>query len=76
MINSRCPLEEKMVLFWHGVLCTADSKVQNYATGYVQLELFRRYGMGSFKDLLVEVSRDPAMVYFLDNCLSHKGAIN
>ena len=38
--------------------------------------MFRRFGMGSFKDLLIEISRDPAMVYFLDNCLSHKGAIN
>ena len=24
----------------------------------------------------MEISKDPAMVYFLDNCLSHKGAIN
>ena len=29
--------------------------------------------MGSFRDLLVEISRDPAMIFFLDNCLSHKG---
>ena len=76
MINSKAQLEEKMVLFWHGVLCTSDSKTQNYGTSYVELEMFRRYGMGSFRDLLVEISRDPAMVYFLDNCLSHKGAIN
>src|SRR5262244_1901055 len=41
-----------------------------------KMVLFRRCGMGSFRDLLVEISRDPAMVYFLDNCLSHKGAIN
>ena len=76
MINSKSQLEEKMVLFWHGVLCTADSKTQSYATSYVELEMFRRNGMGSFRDLLVEISKDPAMVFFLDNCLSHKGAIN
>ena len=76
MINSKAQLEEKMVLFWHGVLCTADSKTQNYGTSYVELEMFRRCGMGSFKDILVEISKDPAMVYFLDNCLSHKDAIN
>ena len=76
MINSKAQLEEKMVLFWHGVLCTADSKTQSYATSYNQLEMFRSCGMGSFRDLLLGVSRDPAMVYFLDNCLSHKGAIN
>ena len=76
MINSKNQLEEKMVLFWHGVLCTADSKVQSYVTLYGELEMFRRCGMGSFRDLLVEISRDPAMVFFLDNCMSHKGAIN
>ena len=76
MINSKRQLEEKMVLFWHGVLCTADSKTQSYPTSYDELEMFRRLGMGSFKDLLLEISRDPAMVFYLDNCLSHKGAIN
>ena len=76
MINSKSQLEEKIVLFWHGILCTADSKTQSYVTSYVELEMFRRCGMGSFRDLLVEISRDPAMVFFLDNCLNHKGAIN
>ena len=76
MINSKAQLEEKMILFWHSILCTSDSKTQSYATSYAEWEMFRRYGMGSFRDILVEISRDPAMVYFLDNCLSHKGAIN
>lgn len=76
MINSKNQLEEKMVLFWHGILCTADSKLQSYITLHREIEMFRRCGMDSFRDLLVEISRDPAMIYFLDNCLSHKGAIN
>ncbi len=76
LVNSKRQLEEKMVLFWHSILCTADVKVQSYPTAYDELEMFRSYGMGSFKDILVEISKDPAMVYFLDNCLSHKGAIN
>ena len=76
MINSKSQLEEKMVLFWHGILCTADSKTQSYVTSHAELEMLRQHGMGSFRDLLVEISRDPAMLYFLDNCLSHKGAIN
>ena len=76
MINSKCQLEEKMNLFWHGILCTSDSKTQSYGTSYVEWEMFRRYGMGSFRDLLLEISRDPAMIFFLDNCLSHKDAIN
>ncbi len=76
MINSRNQLEEKMVLFWHGILCTADSKTQSYVTSNAEIDLLRRCGMGNFRDLLVAISRDPAMVYFLDNCLSHKEAIN
>ena len=76
MINSKSQLEEKMMLFWHGILCTADSKTQSYVTSNAELEMLRQKGMGSFKDLLVEISKDPAMLYFLDNCLSHKDAIN
>ena len=76
MINSRNQLEEKMVLFWHGILCTADSKTQSYVTSQAELDMLRSNGMGNFRDLLIEISRDPAMIYFLDNCLSHKEAIN
>ena len=42
----------------------------------LQLDMFRRLGMGSFPNLLLELSKDPAMVFFLDNCMSHKDAIN
>jgi uncharacterized protein (DUF1800 family) len=38
--------------------------------------MFRRDGMGRFSDLLLGLAVDPAMVFFLDNCMSHKGAIN
>jgi uncharacterized protein (DUF1800 family) len=76
MINSARQLEEKIVLFWHGILCISDSKLQSYPTEYEELELFRHHGLGSFKDLLLGISKDPAMIYYLDNCLSHKGAIN
>ena len=76
MINSKSQLEEKLILFWHGILCTADSKTQSYPTSHAEWEMFRQCGMGSFRDLLVEISKDPAMIFYLDNCLSHKDAIN
>ena len=47
MINTRSPLEEKMILFWHGILCTADSKLQSQAASHAELELFRTHGMGA-----------------------------
>ena len=76
MINSMRPLEEKIALFWHSVLCSGYAKVDNGRQMSLQIEMFRRHGLGSFRDLLVELSRDPAMVYFLDNVDNHKGSIN
>ena len=76
MINTKRPLQEKMTLFWHGVLCTGYSKSDNGGQLQRQINLFRLLGMGDFANLLVQVSRDPAMVFYLDNCMSHKGAIN
>lgn len=76
MINTKRPLEEKMALFWHGILCTGNSKCEHGRQIQVQLDMFRLYGMGSFPNLLNELSKDPAMVFYLDNCMSHKGAIN
>ena len=42
----------------------------------VTIDLFRSHGLGSFRDLLVQLARDPGMIYYLDNNISHKGAIN
>jgi uncharacterized protein (DUF1800 family) len=76
MINSRRPLEEKIALFWHGILCTGSSKVQHNKQQLIEFDMFRRCGLGSFRDILLEISRDPSMLFYLDNCMSHKGAIN
>ena len=76
LINSKRPLQEKMSLFWHGILCSGVSKVEHGRQIQLQVDMFKRLGMGSFPNLLVELSRDPAMVFYLDNCMSHKGAIN
>ena len=76
MINTRRPLEEKIALFWHGILCTGHAKCDHSMQQQIQLDMFRRLGLGSFPELLLELSRDPAMVFFLDNCMSHTGAIN
>jgi uncharacterized protein (DUF1800 family) len=76
MINSKRPLEEKIALFWHGILCTGHAKCEYPKQQELELDMFRRLGLGSFRDLLLGLSTDPAMVFYLDNCMSHKGAIN
>ena len=76
MINSQRPLQEKLSLFWHGIFCTGNSKCDHARQIQLQLDNFRHHGMGSFRNLLVLLASDPAMIFFLDNCVSHKDAIN
>ena len=76
MINSNRPLQEKMCLFWHGIMCTGFAKVDHGRQMTKYIELFRQHGMGNYKTLLLELSRHPSMVYYLDNCESHKDSVN
>ena len=76
MINSKHQLQEKIALFWHTVLCSADSKLCNERNNIFQIDHFRDHGMGSFKDLLMFIGRDPCMLYYLDNQENHKDANN
>ena len=76
MINSKRPLQEKIALFWHCVLVTGHAKCEYPKQQSMELDMFRTVGMGSFHELLKGLSKDPAMVFYLDNCMSHAGAIN
>jgi uncharacterized protein (DUF1800 family) len=76
MITTQRPLEEKMVLFWHQLFATGNSKVDNPPELVQQIAMFRRHGLGSYRDLLVELAKNPAMIYWLDNNGNHRGAIN
>ena len=76
LINTPRPLEEKMVLFWHHVFATGNSKVDNCDQVLAQMAMFRQHGMGSYRDLLVHLAQDPAMIFWLDNNENHKDAPN
>ena len=76
MINTGRPLQEKMALFWHGILCTGDAKVDNARQMVLNIDLFREHGMGNYRTLLVGLSKHPTMVQFLDNIDNHKGSMN
>src|SRR4051794_11510549 len=79
MLLTKRPLQEKMVLFWHGHLTSAVSKVGGQRAPEAfkrQLALFREQALGNWRDLLRGVSRDGAMLQYLDNRLNRKGAPN
>ena len=76
MINTKAPLQEKIALFWHGIFATGVSKVDHWDEIADMVDTFREKGMGSFKELLVEVAKSPAMIYWLDNNENHADAVN
>ena len=76
MISTDKPFQEKMAVFWHGVFATAENKLNNIGSLNNQIDMFRRHGLGRYDDLLVELSKDPAMVIWLDNHTNHRESIN
>ena len=76
MVNTEAPLQEKMCLFWHQIFATGVSKVDHYDEITDMIDLFREKGLGKYRDLLVDVSRNPAMLFWLDNHENHATAIN
>ncbi len=76
LVSSDEPLREKMGLFWHRIFATGYAKVTNGRPLTDQLNMFRTHGMGNFRNLLMELSKNPAMIIWLDNIDNHNGAIN
>ena len=76
MMTTSAPLQEKVALLWNGTFATGWPKVTQGKVMMAQVDMLRHYGMGSFRTLLVELSRSPAMIVWLDNQDNRKGAIN
>jgi uncharacterized protein (DUF1800 family) len=76
MLLSPQPLREKLTLFWHNHFATSNAKVNNAGFMLGQYELLNRYALGNFRTLLQEISKDPAMMVWLDTSLSKKGMPN
>ena len=68
MVNTQRPLEEKMALFWHHVFATSVGKSEHGPSAKTQIELFRRNAMADMRTILVDLAKDPAMIFWLDNC--------
>jgi hypothetical protein len=76
LVNTKRPLEEKTALFWHHVFATGNSKVDNYDQLLEQIDIFRKRGLGSYRDLLLEMAKNPTMIFWLDNQQNHGTAVN
>tara|TARA_A100001037_G_scaffold303719_1_gene338467 strand:+ start:1298 stop:2695 length:1398 start_codon:yes stop_codon:yes gene_type:complete len=76
MINTTAPLQEKMCLFYHNIFATGVAKVDHYDEIQDMIDMFRENAFGNYKDILLEVAKSPAMIYWLDNNENHSDSVN
>jgi len=72
MRYTSAPLQEKATLFWHGHFATSNQKVNDTYLMWQQNDTLRHYALGKFPDMLKAMSRDPAMIRWLDLGQSRK----
>ncbi len=76
MLYSGHPLREKLTLFWHDHFATSIVKVQNPDQMLRQNCLLRKHALGKFGPFLQAISKDPAMLVWLDSSRNVKGRPN
>jgi uncharacterized protein (DUF1800 family) len=72
MIVSPTPLRERMTLFWHHHFATSLQKINRSKAMWTQQQVLRTNALGSFRSLLHDVAKDPAMLIYLDGANSKR----
>lgn len=76
MTRTRAPLRERATLFWHGHFATSAAKVAVARLMFEQNLLLRRRALGDFAAMVQEISRDPAMLVYLDSAVNRRAHPN
>lgn len=76
LLSSPAQLTERMTLFWHGHFTSSQQKVRVSHLLYQQNQLLRRHALGNFGEMLKAVSKDPAMLIYLDSASNRRGQPN
>lgn len=76
MVANTSSLQEKMTLFWANHFTSSLKKVKIPQLMLNQNLLLRQHAVGSFRELLAGIIKDPAMLIYLDNASSQKASPN
>jgi uncharacterized protein (DUF1800 family) len=76
MLKTRTPLSERMTLFWHNHFTSSLGTVERPELLLRQNILLRKHSLGNFATLVKAISRDPAMLIYLDADKNIKGSPN
>lgn len=74
LLTEGISIREKLTLFWHNHF--AINEIQDSTFVYRYITLLRANAWGNFRDLVKEVTIDPAMLRFLNGNQNRKGAPN
>jgi uncharacterized protein (DUF1800 family) len=66
MVRSNRPLVERMTLVWHDWFATSNAGVASQKWMLHQNDYMRRHALGSFETLLLGLTKDPAMLIWLN----------
>jgi uncharacterized protein (DUF1800 family) len=77
MWNQNRNIREKMVLFWHNhIPISIGDVVTDPIPAYSYVAVLRKYALGNFKDMVREMTVEPAMLVYLDGQLNTRNAPN
>ena len=76
MVRSEHQLVERMTLIWHDWFATSGADIDDKSKMLAQNETMRRLALGSFEDLAMAMTTDPAMLVFLNGIDNRKGRPN
>jgi Protein of unknown function (DUF1800) len=76
MVRSDQQLVEKMTFIWHDWFANSNEKVNDQQAMLDQNNLFRENALGSFHELFLAVTTNPAMLVFLDGIYNDKDEAN
>lgn len=72
VLNQSTSIHEKMILFWHNHFATETQDIADARYVYKHHNVLRKYALGNFKEMVKEVTRDPAMLRYLNGFLNTK----
>lgn len=76
MVNQTVSVTEKLTLFWQNHFVSTSTVVQDVRFLYRQNQLLRKYALGNFKDFVIEITKDPAMLIYLSGASNIVGKPN
>ncbi|MBS1619335.1 MAG: DUF1800 domain-containing protein [Bacteroidetes bacterium] len=74
MLGQTISLEQKMTLFWHNHFATELNSYGDARAGYKYIETIRTNALGNFRTLVTAISKDPAMLVYLNGYVNTKNA--